>query len=708
MQQEWRQLVAQTPWASLEHAYGGAEDLPALLEGMLTDPGEAVGDLWAAALHQGTIYSATAPVVATLARQLRDEQLANASPWWWFLHRTADSAAVGYALNEEALQSTRAALAAAGRLLAPGMATGAERVEAIMFVSRVCPPTPAEVADWRELTQRRPADDLACAAAAALTRHGHYWPTLQLPLDLAAALARFEVGECESVDAALVAANFAAAERVLPLFFPDDEELTSSLAGCNPQAALAVLARLPDPTFDQLSELLSLAEAHPLRAAEACAVVEERAGQLEPAEAIELLVRLPRSAQLCDRLVELAGQVSECREDRLGVSHPVADVAYVLAGQGDSRWEELLMRALATSPVGGALLIHHSGMGGQLLPGAFAELEVLPGPALAEAVRQTLRQEVAAGRPEDNTSRAYALLGMLRWLAQWPPACGRQLRGEVEALADFAPEAGAEVLAAWGAAEAVDQLRVQAAHKPALWLAVARASGQLADWHQAVTHVEMAWEGQLLAEFPDGEDPLFLAWCRQYLGDEVAPSHPGRADQVLALQRLVEGGALEPSVAWERLRELLGVAQGCMEEACELASRWLQTGRVPAAHRQELVDAVVDVVTHGRIGWNDEIDAPSRLHAARAWLELADRWPGAPELAGEIVVAALPYVWLREAALEFARRLPAGTARTHTQAALQAALARPEPYYGRGAHALPADAAARAAIAATARALADD
>ncbi|OKL51653.1 hypothetical protein EII12_09030 [Buchananella hordeovulneris] len=706
MQQGWRQLVAATPWESLEHAYGSAEDLPPLLTAMLTTPGDAVGDLWAAALHQGTIYSATAPVVEALARQLREEQPTVTSPWWWFLHRTADSALGGYTDDEEALQATRAALAAAGRLLAPGMAAGTEQVTTIMFVSRVCSPTPAEVAAWRALAQRRPADELACAAAAALTRHGQYSPTKQLPLDLTAALARFEVGDCRDADAELVAANFAAAERILPLFLADDEHLTSSLAGCNPQAALAVLSRLPQPDYDQLSELLGLAETHPLQAARACTVVAQHAARLEPAQAIELLTRLPRTAQLCDRLVELAGQTSEVRVDRLGVSHPVADVAYVLAEQGDARWEELLVQALVTSPVGSALSIHHSGTGGQALPGAFADLGVQPGPALVTAVRQVLRQEVAAGRPEDNTSRAYALLSLLRWIAQWPPVFGRQLRGELAALADFAPADVAELLAAWGEPEAVDQLRMQAEQRPALWLSVARASQQLADWRQAVAHVEMAWEGKLLAEFPDGQDPVFLAWCRQYLGDEVAASHPGRADQVQALRRLVEGGVLEQVVAWRRLRELLGVAQGCMEEACELACHWLAAGQLTTAHRQELVDAVADVATHGRLGWDDQIDAASRLHAARTWLELTGHWPGEPELAGQIIVAALPYVWLREAALEFARRLPAGPARTHTRAALQTAVDRPEPYYGRGTHALPADAAARAAIATTAQALA--
>lgn len=102
------------------------------------------------------------------------------------------------------------------------------------------------------------------------------------------------------------------------------------------------------------------------------------------------------------------------------------------------------------------------------------------------------------------------------------------MRGELAALTDFASVDVAELLAAWGEPDAVDRLRMRAEQKPTLWLSVARASRQLADWQQAVAHAEMArgaGEGKLVAEFSDGQDLVFLTWCLQYLGDEVAASH---------------------------------------------------------------------------------------------------------------------------------------------------------------------------------------
>ena len=61
------------PWATLRHAYGAAADVPGMITALrdATDAesaGQAEHALWCAILHQGNVYSATAPVLPNLRR----------------------------------------------------------------------------------------------------------------------------------------------------------------------------------------------------------------------------------------------------------------------------------------------------------------------------------------------------------------------------------------------------------------------------------------------------------------------------------------------------------------------------------------------------------------------------------------------------------------------------------------------------------------
>ncbi|SMC29097.1 hypothetical protein SAMN02745857_03599 [Andreprevotia lacus DSM 23236] len=56
-----------TAWHDLEHAYGPADDLPALLQALTPDPEAGVwGDVWSRICHQGTVYSASFPALPIL------------------------------------------------------------------------------------------------------------------------------------------------------------------------------------------------------------------------------------------------------------------------------------------------------------------------------------------------------------------------------------------------------------------------------------------------------------------------------------------------------------------------------------------------------------------------------------------------------------------------------------------------------------------
>jgi hypothetical protein len=82
-------VLANTHWAALAHAYADASALPDELIGLLSEDPDAVGQvlatLDAAVLHQGTIYSATAPAALYVAGIIGDPRTltpcASALPW---------------------------------------------------------------------------------------------------------------------------------------------------------------------------------------------------------------------------------------------------------------------------------------------------------------------------------------------------------------------------------------------------------------------------------------------------------------------------------------------------------------------------------------------------------------------------------------------------------------------------------------------------
>lgn len=82
-------VLEDTDWDSLEHAYGSAADAPAELARLLSEDaalcGEALAYLDAAVLHQGTIYSVTAPIALFVAGILDDPRTLasceSALPW---------------------------------------------------------------------------------------------------------------------------------------------------------------------------------------------------------------------------------------------------------------------------------------------------------------------------------------------------------------------------------------------------------------------------------------------------------------------------------------------------------------------------------------------------------------------------------------------------------------------------------------------------
>ena len=81
--------MLQVDWDSLDHAYGRAGDAPGQLQALVGDDprarGRAVGYLDAAMLHQGSVYSATAPFIRIVAGLVADPRtavsVADILPW---------------------------------------------------------------------------------------------------------------------------------------------------------------------------------------------------------------------------------------------------------------------------------------------------------------------------------------------------------------------------------------------------------------------------------------------------------------------------------------------------------------------------------------------------------------------------------------------------------------------------------------------------
>ncbi|GAA4609100.1 hypothetical protein BJY16_007163 [Actinoplanes octamycinicus] len=84
-----REIIEETDWDAREHAYAAASDTPGRLLHLLSEDPERCGDalayLHSAVLHQGSVYSATAPaaefVAAILADPRTSVRCASALPW---------------------------------------------------------------------------------------------------------------------------------------------------------------------------------------------------------------------------------------------------------------------------------------------------------------------------------------------------------------------------------------------------------------------------------------------------------------------------------------------------------------------------------------------------------------------------------------------------------------------------------------------------
>jgi hypothetical protein len=173
-------------WAGLTHAYGSAEDVPALIRSLVSpdadERSEALDGLFGSICHQGTVYSASAPAIPFLARAavVAPDQRALIG-----LLMSGMSRQYGEDWSDPSTFSgaVRARVASVLGELAPLLADpdpGAR--QAMLCIMAVCPPVLV-----RALCDLREFDDederVRADALLALARVEHDWPGLRPRLE---------------------------------------------------------------------------------------------------------------------------------------------------------------------------------------------------------------------------------------------------------------------------------------------------------------------------------------------------------------------------------------------------------------------------------------------------------------------------------------------------------------------------------------------
>ncbi|MDO5067658.1 MAG: hypothetical protein Q4D96_10300 [Propionibacteriaceae bacterium] len=596
----WKKALKAVDWDSLTHAYGMAGNVPKLMKRMAKGDEEAFDELEYAVLHQGGLCPASVPVVEVAVAMLAD-QVAPELPLT-LLHSAAKAAVAG---DSQTAQEMRATLQGASPVLAALIATGSDDVvEAAEIVPLIGPPTP-ELTDAL-VTALDGGGDLAWAAATALGHHGLFPGSDDPHLQVPAALGRFTAGTATNEDIELVAAH----QDLL------EEHEHLAWLGTRPRGP-EVLARLR-PTPPVMLGLLEAADLH--RAITPAAIEQVIAGtgdDIEAEDAITLLMRLPRTPEVCEALDRASSRFDGPPE---GWTHPRASAAHALAVAGDPRWEGHLAAALRWGIEQGDELededlnVATSVDVGSPVGLAFQEAGTVPGQELAQVVAEFLTSR----EPDDEfTGRSLA-----EWAATWPDDLQHPLRAVAKRWDSANPhwlDGNDDLQAAREAAETTEDL-----------IRLARHTGDLADWERALEVCGPNHDQALDDGFPQRDHPQLIAWWQELLADEDS----GEDEVVCCLKGLVEAGALPLEQAWPKVVELLSVENYFAGKAARLAAQWIDL--VDDTQRAEVVARLTALIRAA------EYD---RTVCGSVLLGLGEPWPLTAEETAELVAEELRTGW---------------------------------------------------------------
>ncbi|MFH9863336.1 hypothetical protein [Streptomyces sp. NPDC017202] len=432
------------PWPELDHAYGSAEDLPALLRSLAGDDPDtadgALDELYGSILHQGTVYRATAEAVPFLAR------LAAAG------HRSADLlvllGGIAESTDEHGVAPGACRAAVAGQLPSVLGLTGAGESRVRQAAVWAAGHTAAPVEAWPVLRRRWEEEPDEVVRAELVTALVRLDPARGAPTALAALApdgpARLRVTAvlaCLAADLPWDTRQHDAVLAALPA-----EGLVSAFEQCEPlQAVVGALLRRGtaedrEAAFELLADALRVpapdVRAEAVWAADHACMVSRSA----PARLLPALLPLLDEPEPPHGVVTLLGKVAE----QAGAAGSA--LARLAAGDGDLADRALAVLVTAAPGLAAPLLAERlperplalAEAAGARAPGTAVSTPFPYDAALLDAVRRRLANPGSKG----NEPIHLALL-----LASW----GRRAASAVPELLDALPRiplAGPTALAA--------------------------------------------------------------------------------------------------------------------------------------------------------------------------------------------------------------------------------------------------------------------
>ncbi|MGW6376096.1 hypothetical protein ACWFRB_08525 [Rhodococcus sp. NPDC055112] len=671
----WATHLAEVDWPTLEHAYGNASDVPGWIEGLTGTETveESLHELWAAVLHQGTLYDSTPPTMTSIASLLGARLTADAESTAWLLLMFADTVQdyeqveVDDAETATLVRPARDSLTRIAALVRPLIADdGPEAAAAALLQAAAHTADSATLETLAARASARPAAQVEQACVAALTTLGVDVSAALADGDpglvMAATLARIAAGGTETTDLDALVAGWELAVEVAPRIAFGVENLPEWLSAVNPVAAAQVLAALPTPDETTIAGLVDVVIGSRSNAPAAVRRLLALAALPEagPGVMIAALRQCPATPEVRDLLVALAERVTSGGTSAIGSStfdtDARADSALALLRADDGRWARPMAQALLTNPAARGLMVATSASGRSALGYALVREPAPSATMLIAGIRQALRQQPPADPSRDGAGHLVDLL------ASWPAEATACALPEVRELLAVAPKQAADALATWGDTASIDRIREQSVTGDAtVLLALARLTKDPDDFHRVLGADLEYRESEVLAHWADHTDPRFLDWCRSLVGNQPATSDYQRADQLTSLRILAAVDSGEAATGWPVLRSILDAGRGPIEEAIGLALDWRDQQLLSPEARTDFEALLADLVVTDRKNFNGPLVKASAA-AAIAILDVGLPLPGTPARIVKVVAGAVTDRWARDLGLRLAERLTAAPA----------------------------------------------
>ncbi|RMI32372.1 hypothetical protein [Nocardia stercoris] len=662
--------VADVDWATLEHAYGDASDVPGWIAGLAAAEivEQSLYELWGAVLHQGTLYTSTAPAMTAIAALLGAGRSADAENTAWLLLAFAESVRdyekVGWADAETAalVRSARDSLVGIAALVRPLICDDGPAAAAAALLQAQSRTTDSDAS--MALVARavaRPAGPVEQACVAALTTLGADTATALADADpgltMAARLARIAAGSSASTDLDALVTGWELAVEVAPNVAFGVGSLPEWLGTVNTHAATHVLTALPVPDDATIAGLVDIVIGSRADAAKAVRRLLSLAvlPDIEPESMIAALRQCPPTPEVCDALVVLAQRVTAGTTATIGSNSfdtdARADAALALLRAGDRRWPRPMAEALLTNPAARGLMVATSATGRSALGHALASENAPAAPMFVAAILQALRRDPPADPSRDGAGHLVTLLG------SWPADAAAGAHPRVRELLGQLPKQAAETLATWGDDTSIECIREAGGGGDAtVLLALARLTKGRDDFHRVLDADLRYVESAVLEHWADRTDPRFLEWCRGLVGTEPATAIYERRDQVTALGVLADVDPRAAATGWPVLRGLIDAGAEPIEEAVHLALDWHARQLLPAGAHTDFEALLADLVVTDRKNYAGPLIKTSGV-AAIALLDLGLPLPGTPARIAKVVARAVTDKWARDIGFRLTERL---------------------------------------------------